>query len=398
MATADISGLFGGVLTPEEQQRQLTESRATQFAQLAPSQQLAFMGYKAGAGLGQGLAQAAGVYIQDPSIKRATMLRQMASGIDVTTTKGLEEFASRLQQNGFSGEAAQLGQTITARKQQEAQASLTAAKTSKELQAFDREDQLRKALGELGPDATEKEIMAVVSRYGDPSKVLQALQLSQDKKAQREMTQEEKAKQREHELERDRLRAQDRADLAALVASLKNNQNKPLSATEIKDINKINANIRSTTSTIDQADDFINKIDKGEMKFGAGENALGVVRKVLGKSNTSDLNKVEFEQFVSGAVNSILNLAKGAQTEGDAKRAEKQIIEGLNKNDEKAVKRGLQGLKKILEDAKDSDMQSLELYSAERGGKNLTANAPTAPKTPKATRRFNPATGQFEAI
>ena len=48
MATADLSGLFGGVLTPEEQQRQLTETRALQFAQLTPSQQMAYMGAKAG--------------------------------------------------------------------------------------------------------------------------------------------------------------------------------------------------------------------------------------------------------------------------------------------------------------------------------------------------------------
>ena len=138
MATADISGLFGGTLTPEEQQRQLTEARATQLAQLTPSQQLAFMGYKAGAGLGQGLAQAAGVDIQDPSIKRATQLRQLAQDLDVTTTNGLAQYAQRLQQAGFNAEAAQLGQAITARRQQETQAALTAMKTSRELQAYSR--------------------------------------------------------------------------------------------------------------------------------------------------------------------------------------------------------------------------------------------------------------------
>jgi len=400
MATADLSGLFGGVLTPEEQQRQLTEARAAQFAQLAPSQQLAFMGYKAGANLGQGLAQAAGVDIQDPAIKRATMLRQMAQGLDVTTTKGLEEYANRLQQAGFAGESAQLGQAIASRKQQEAQAALTTAKGKKELQAFEREDQLREELAKLGPDATEKDILKVVSKYGDPGKVLQALQVSQDKAAQRQFTADERERQREFELKRDRQRAEGQQQLATLIASLKNNTVKPLSATEIKDVNRINTNIRSTTSTIEKADDFINKIDNGTMKFGMGENLLGMARTSLGKANESDLNKVEFEQYVAEAVNGILNLAKGAQTEGDAKRAQKQIVDGLSKNDGKAVKRGLEGLKRVLEDAKASDIESLELYSAERGGKNLTPSTPSAapPKTPKATKRFNPATGQIEAI
>jgi len=121
MATAALSGLFGGNLTPEEQQMQMTEARAAQFAKLDPSQQLAFMGYKAGANLGQGLAQAAGVDIQDPAIKRATQLRQLAQGIDVTSAECLQQYATRLQQAGFNTEAAQLGQQILAARKTESE-------------------------------------------------------------------------------------------------------------------------------------------------------------------------------------------------------------------------------------------------------------------------------------
>jgi hypothetical protein len=140
MATADLSGLFGGNLTPEEQQRQLTEARAAQFANLAPSQQLAFMGYKAGTNLGQGLAQAAGVDIQDPAIKRATQLRQLAQGVDVTSIEGLKQYAQRLQQAGFVAEANQLGGQIQSLMESQSkqfqqtaagQASLAAAGKSK---------------------------------------------------------------------------------------------------------------------------------------------------------------------------------------------------------------------------------------------------------------------------
>jgi hypothetical protein len=398
MATDIVQGLFG--MTPESyqmQQQAAAREQAAKFASMNPFQQANYGLYLGANQIGGGIGGMLGA--QDPMLQRATAIRSLAQGVDISSTKGLEEYANRLQQNGLTAEAAQLGQVLAARKQQEAQAKLTEAKGNKELQAFEREDKLREELSKLGPDATDKDVLKVVSRFGDPGKVLQALQTSQDKAAQRELTKEEKDKQRAHELERDRLRAQDRADLAALVASLKNNAAKPLSATEIKDINRINTNIKSTTSTIEKADDFINKIDKGEMKFGMGENLLGIARTGLGRANESDLNKVEFEQYVAEAVNGILNLAKGAQTEGDAKRAQKQIVDGLSKNDSKAVKRGLEGLKRVLQDAKSSDMESLELYSAERGGKNLTPSAaPAAPKTPKATRRFNPATGQFEAI
>lgn len=164
MATAALSGLFGGNLTPEEQQMQMTEARAAQFAKLDPSQQLAFMGYKAGANLGQGLAQAAGVDIQDPSIKRATMLRQLAQGIDVTSIEGLQQYAARLQQAGFNAEANQLGQQILAARKTESEIT----KNERERKGLDPFEQLLRT-GKYTPaslakykksgDATDLELM-----------------------------------------------------------------------------------------------------------------------------------------------------------------------------------------------------------------------------------------------
>lgn len=159
MATADLSGLFGGVLTPEEQQRQLTEARAAQFANLAPSQQLAFMGYKAGAGLGQGLAQAAGVDIQDPAIKRATMLRQLAQGIDVTSVEGLQQYATRLQQAGFNAEANQLGQQILAARKTESEIT----RNERERKGLDPFEQLLRT-GKYTPAS-----LAKYKKSGDPA-------------------------------------------------------------------------------------------------------------------------------------------------------------------------------------------------------------------------------------
>jgi hypothetical protein len=159
MATADLSGLFGGNLTPEEQQRQLTEARAAQFANLAPSQQLAFMGYKAGAGLGQGLAQAAGVDIQDPTIKRANALRQLSQGIDVTSVEGLQQYAVRLQQAGFNAEANQLGQQILAARKTESEIT----RNERERKGLDPFEQLLRT-GKYTPKS-----LAEYKKTGDPA-------------------------------------------------------------------------------------------------------------------------------------------------------------------------------------------------------------------------------------
>ena len=90
-------GLFGGMGTPEEMQRQMTEQKALQFAQMTPQQQTSYNIYKNTGNLGRGLAGAFGVDVQDPAIKRATMLRQMASQFDTNSVEGLKQMAQALQ-------------------------------------------------------------------------------------------------------------------------------------------------------------------------------------------------------------------------------------------------------------------------------------------------------------
>ena len=97
MATQSIQGLFGGMATPEEMQRQMLEQKAAQFAEMGQNQQLSSMAYKGGANLGQGLASAFGVDIQDPTIQRATRLRQLASQYNTNTAQGLRDMAAALQ-------------------------------------------------------------------------------------------------------------------------------------------------------------------------------------------------------------------------------------------------------------------------------------------------------------
>jgi hypothetical protein len=55
------------------------------------------MGYKGGANLGRGIAGAFGVEVQDPTIQRATRLRQLASQYNTNTAKGLRDMANALQ-------------------------------------------------------------------------------------------------------------------------------------------------------------------------------------------------------------------------------------------------------------------------------------------------------------
>lgn len=297
MATAALSGLFGGNLTPEEQQMQMTEARAAQFAKLDPSQQLAFMGYKAGANLGQGLAQAAGVDIQDPSIKRATMLRQLAQDLDVTTTNGLAQYAQRLQQAGFNAEAAQLGQAITARRQQETQSALTAMKTSRELQAYSREDKLQAELAALPEGATEEDILKVMRVYGDPKTVAAGLERSAVKKAEIEakaQLEREKAQLRADEKERDRAFKEEMIRLQASLRQSNSDVQRQLIQTRIDALNdkkqeKIDKQVAAAESAVGAADRIVGKVDEALPLVSGLTTGLGSVTSFIPGTSGANL-------------------------------------------------------------------------------------------------------------
>lgn len=96
MATPQV-GLFGGMGTPEEMQQAIMSQKAREFATMTPQQQLSYNIYKNTGNLGRGLAGAMGVDVQDPAVRRATMLRQLASQYDTGTPEGLRQMAQAVQ-------------------------------------------------------------------------------------------------------------------------------------------------------------------------------------------------------------------------------------------------------------------------------------------------------------
>jgi hypothetical protein len=137
MATPQsIQGLFGGMGSPEEMQRQLIDQKAAQFAEMNQNQQLSSMGYKGGANLGQGLAGAFGVDIQDPTIQRATRLRQLAGQYNTNTAQGLRDMANALQatdpESAFqlTQRAMTMDEAALKARKEEADISLKGAQTS----------------------------------------------------------------------------------------------------------------------------------------------------------------------------------------------------------------------------------------------------------------------------
>lgn len=266
MATDIVQGLFG--MTPEGyqlEQQQRAQQQAAQFAQMNPFQQANYGLYLGANRLGGAIGGMLGA--QDPMLQRATAMRSLAQGLDITSTKGLTEYANRLQQNGLTAEAAQLGQTIAARQQQETQSALTAMKATREAQAYNREDKLQAELAALPEGATEDDILKVMRLYGDPKTIAAGLERSAVKKAEIQAKKDieaERAQQRADEKERDRAFKEEMIRLQASLRQSNTDLQRTLIQQKIDDLKEKAA-------------------DRADKKIAAAESAVGAADRIIGK-------------------------------------------------------------------------------------------------------------------
>lgn len=238
MATDIVQGLFG--MTPESYQQQRDAAayeRAAAFGQMDPMQAARTSIYYGANQLGNAVGGMLGA--EDPQMRLISQRNALAKQFDVSTPEGLAQYGQALQQIGDTqgalgaiGIGRQMTQEMARTGQlQAAQRASVATATKTEL-SIDQEIKLRDELSRLPSNATEDQILGVVTKYGSPDKVLAVLQGTADKAAQRENTLtlgrekiaarvEEDLRRAKNDKEREEIRIEGRKDLAKLAASLK---------------------------------------------------------------------------------------------------------------------------------------------------------------------------------
>lgn len=331
--TSSIAGLF---MTPElYQQRQDQEAlaQASQLAQLTGRQRADLGWITAGQQVSKGLAGALGA--QDPMLAQLSQQKQMLANVDFTNAQSLAEAARQATAAGRPDIAQQL-----------AQQAITIQSKIDEKQAA-REQAL--AIAKMQIDAR----LEAARQAGADRMMIAQMQI------------------------------EGRKELAALAAAMKQGPNKPLTTQDIKMANELTASVKDANYGIDEANRFTKMLDEGAIKFGAVENMASKARGLAGSSNASDVAKSDMEKWITASINAVLNQAKGVQAKDDAERAQRQIMEALDKNDPKLVRNGVQRIKKLLENTKDDAVSGLELMSQERQ-RDLTSRATQgAPKVIK---------------
>lgn len=419
-----VQSLFG--LTPEALQQQRAaeaDKMALEYAQLTPIQQAQFS-------IGRGAYQLAGALGgEDPQLRMISTRNAIAKQIDYTNPESMTAGIRALSQAGDTVGAMQLSDVLrkmqsemALRGQREAQTQESRAQTIKaeeetrriRLSAEQREE-LQRQLNALGPEATDEQVLGVLRKYGDPEKILGALQAKETRQenlafreAQAQQQRDFQAQQaeaarlsREQQAEANRqqqlqmavdrnqamidaakergatqlqiaqMQIESRRQLAVLAASLKGPKALPagLQKEEDKDLELID-NFEARKETLAPAIQALTpdpKTNKPFLELGPLANARYLAQNVAGNSTDQSRAFANLQRAVQEATNLKTDAAKGVQTDKDVLRFANELIAAFGKYDTKTTLDALTNFRTATEKAQDRTRTRLESRRQSQG-------------------------------
>ena len=399
MASEIVGSLFG--VTPElyqEQRDLMRQKQAMEFAQQDPRTQATYAFGRAGQQLGQAFGGLMGA--EDPQMRLISQRNALAKQFDVSTPEGLAQYGQALQQGGdtagaleaiaisrkMTQEMARTGQLQAAQR-----ASLaTAAKT--EL-SIEQENKLRNELSQLPTDATQDQVLGVITKYGSPDKILAVLQGTADKAAanQARIDAANSANQAKIDaakvaadarieaaklagataLQIAQLRADSARELRQLATSLKGPKvlAPSLQREEDKELELVDSLAARETSlapaiaslTIDP------KTNKAPLELGPLNNAKYLAQNAAGRSTDESRAYASLQRAVQEATNLKTDAAKGVQTDKDVLRFANELIAAFGGNDTKTSLEALNNFVKATGKAKENAQKRIDSRRKSQG-------------------------------
>ena len=419
MAASEILGLFTSPEQYRASQEAALQQRFARNAEMTPLQQASVMFQRAGYGLGQGIGGALGG--TDPQLDLISRRNVLLGQLDRNDPESFFKVAQAAAQMG-DGQFA-LAITQEGRKAQSEMA--TARKSTAEAQRAEltltQEQQLKDELSKLPENATDADVLAIVTKYGSADRVLSALRTSADKAAQRDLMASQQADRlaQQEKLAKEKLEAQaDQArkdNEAKLERARENNASKAelarITAEGRAQQNAITNSIREQTLQLRQEAANEKKIAAERQQqgvvasFDAALDTLGTIANHPGKKSAVGFGGAQMSmipgtdaagfaaQLETFKAQTFLPQVQALKGMGALSNAEGQKLEAAvgaltqsmkqSEFDSQIVK-----IRKYLQDAKD------------RIGKTTPTAQSQAPNstTPMPTKRWNPQTKQLEEI
>ena len=365
MAENIVGGLFG--VDPQQlmQQRQTMDAtNAFRYAQLDPLAQAKMSIYQGGAGLGRGVQ---GLLGGDAEMEKASKIQQLAGQFDLSTPEGAREFGRALQP--FA--PVESMKAITKADNLE-QLRLTRQKTQGEISKAElsasQEEKLRAELSALPPNASEQDVISIVTKYGSPDKILQVLQRSQDAKLRRAEIAATKGA----------------APSKPLPASLQKSED-----TDLQAIDTYTAQSEALAPSIANLTPNAEGVRK--LNLSPVNNAKYIAQNAIGRSTEESRAYEGLKSAVDTAVNLQVSAEKGVQTDKDVLRFANALVAAYGRNDSEASLQALKRYNQAIETAKTRTTNRIDQRRTSQNVEPLFANqpqrqAPTQPATEKKTR------------
>jgi|APGre2960657373_1045057.scaffolds.fasta_scaffold02407_7 hypothetical protein len=411
---SEILGLFTSPEDYQMRQQQAQQNRALQFAQLNPFEKANYGIYQGAQQLGGATAGLFGM--EDPQLRKISMRQQMLTGAGGGPRINLKDPNSMLRAaeiaQEFDPEFAQgliIAANDLAKNMAEMKAkTVTAAKTQSDI---DRENEYRAAMAALPSDATEAEILAVVSKFASGDKVLTAKQTAESAKAERERKKEESAEK--FAIQREKIQAEKEADdkkieadrkAAVLAAADKKERDAINNQARLDRINtekraeaKLKAIVDSSKppkslsaglqkeetgnlESIDKADAQLKALSnpiknltpdpttkKPLLELGPVDNLFNYGRNILSLSSEKSRAYEELKSAIDTAVNIKVSDEKGVQTDADVLRQAKALIAAGGRNDSEVTRQALIRFRDAVQKDKENKMKLIESRRKSQG-------------------------------
>jgi hypothetical protein len=236
---------------------------------------------------------------------------------------------------------------------------------AKEQLSASQEEKLRAELSALPPNASEQEVISIVTKYGSPDKILQVLQRSQDAKLRR-------------------------AEIAATKGAA---PAKPLSASLQKSEDKDLEAIDTYTAQAEALGPSIKNLTpdaKGVRKLNLSpvNNAKYMAQNAIGNSTEESRAYEALKSAVDTAVNLQVSAEKGVQTDKDVLRFANALVAAYGRNDSEASLQALNRYNAAIVKAKDRTASRIDQRRTSQKVEPLFAGqTPTQPTTQPAAEK-----------
>lgn len=394
-----VQSLFG--VTPESYQaaqQARADQQAMQFAKLSPFEKASF-------GIGGGAYQLAGAIGgalggQDPELAKISARQAIARQLNPNDPASIQQAIAALQQSGdaqgammLQDEYRKLVESRALVGQREAATTASATQAQKTQLSIDQENKLRDELSKLPANATDADVRGVVLKYGDPDKVLTALQTSATREADRQARADAAKLAADARIEAANIAAearltaareaganrlqlaqiaqQNKTEMAQLTAALKGPKTLPasLQKEEDKELELIDSlTARSEALQPAVASLTPNPVTKKPpLELGPVNNLRYQAQNAAGNSTAESRAYAQLQRSVQEATNLKTDAAKGVQTDKDVLRFANELIAAFGKNDTKTTLDALSNFVKTTDKARVNAQKRIDSRRTSQG-------------------------------